>query len=462
MKSGLLALAFVTAFQLVPPVLQAATPAADRLVVLISVDGLAHYYFDDPKAPMPTIRKLAAEGARAKWMRCSFPTVTWTNHTTLVTGVNPGKHGVIGNDYFDRDQLKAVPFIPDPIFNKEEIVNTPTIYDLAHDAGLKTGGICWPASRGAKTWNWTVPDVFDQATFEKYSTPELLADAKEVGIPYEKQMEWCQKINEGKPMRDSMYARLATLIIAKHKPNLICLHLMTVDSAEHSYGHHTPEAYWAIHDSDSRVRDVVDAVEAAGMKDKTTFVVTSDHGFINFTKLVQPNVMLKKAGLVTAALGNKITDRKVWCHAEGGACFVYVLDEPNRDALISQIKPKLVAMEGVAHLIEGKDFPGIGFQTPDKDRRLPDLVLSAKDGYMFSSDAGGDAEIVTNEVSKGAHGYLQTESQMGASFVISGYGIKKGVVLDEITNLDVAPTMASLLGVQFKDTDGRVLREVLK
>src|SRR5215213_3934105 len=74
----------------------------DRHVILISVDGLAHYYFDDPKAPMPTIRKLAADGARAKRMKTSMPTNTWPNHTTLVTGVQPGKHGVIGNDYFDR------------------------------------------------------------------------------------------------------------------------------------------------------------------------------------------------------------------------------------------------------------------------------------------------------------------------------------------------------------------------
>src|SRR6187397_1445597 len=105
----------------------------DRRVILISVDGLAHYYFDDPKAPMPTIRKLAAEGARAKRMKTSMPTNTWPNHTTLVTGVQPGKHGVIGNDYFDRTQQKSIPYIPDPIFNKDEIVKSPTIYDVAHD-----------------------------------------------------------------------------------------------------------------------------------------------------------------------------------------------------------------------------------------------------------------------------------------------------------------------------------------
>src|SRR5690349_3050362 len=74
----------------------------DRIVVLMSVDGLAGFYFDDPSAEIPTIRKLAAEGARATGMRASNPTVTWPNHTTLVTGVSPALHGVVGNNFFDR------------------------------------------------------------------------------------------------------------------------------------------------------------------------------------------------------------------------------------------------------------------------------------------------------------------------------------------------------------------------
>src|SRR6185295_11502621 len=106
-------------------------PPSDRVVVMISVDGLAHYYFDDPKAEMPTIRELAAGGARAEKMKVSMPSVTWPNHTTLVTGTHPAKHGVIGNNYFSRAKNEVVPLIPDPYFNKEEIVKSPTIYDVA-------------------------------------------------------------------------------------------------------------------------------------------------------------------------------------------------------------------------------------------------------------------------------------------------------------------------------------------
>src|SRR5258707_13600007 len=102
----------------------AAAPAVDpdRIVVLMSVDGLANFYMDDPAAEMPTIRKLAAEGAKASSMRASDPTVTWPNHTTLVTGVSPARHGVVGNNYDDRVKCEKVTLIWDPDLDKDEIM----------------------------------------------------------------------------------------------------------------------------------------------------------------------------------------------------------------------------------------------------------------------------------------------------------------------------------------------------
>src|SRR5436189_46928 len=96
-----------------PSVRAAVVPG--RIVAMISVDGLAGYYLDDPKADMPNIRALAAEGARATSMKASTPTVTWPNHATLVTGCYPAKHGVIGNNYFDRAARKNVQLISDPV-----------------------------------------------------------------------------------------------------------------------------------------------------------------------------------------------------------------------------------------------------------------------------------------------------------------------------------------------------------
>src|ERR1700759_2951247 len=159
-----------------------AAPNPDHVVVMISVDGLAAYYLDDPKADMPTLRKLATEGARASMMKAVAPTVTWPNHTTLVTGDYPARHGVLGNNYYDRASGKKVVLISDPVFDKDEIVKVPTIYDAAKAAGLKTAAIRWPASRNAKTLDWTMPDVGTNKLMVDCMTPSLLAECREAGI----------------------------------------------------------------------------------------------------------------------------------------------------------------------------------------------------------------------------------------------------------------------------------------
>jgi predicted AlkP superfamily pyrophosphatase or phosphodiesterase len=206
---------------------------------------------------------------------------------------------------------------------------------------------------------------------------------------------------------------------------------------------------------------VVEAVEAAGLKENTAFVVTADHGFITYTKQILPNVLLKQAGMIKTGIGNKVLERRVWCHGQGVA-FIYVLDEANRQALLKEWTPKLAALEGVEEVIEGKDYAKYGLETPDKDARMPDLILSPKDGYLFSAGVDGDAVIVGSDVPKGAHGYSPSNPLMDASFVISGAGVKQGAVIEKMSNTDVAPTMAKLLGVELKNVDGRVLEEVLE
>ena len=101
------------------------------------MDGLAGFYLDDPRAQIcPALAQTSlGEGARASGMVSSSPTVTWPNHTTLVTGASPAQHGVLGDHGLDRQTGKNVALIMDPNFDKDQIVKLPTIYDVAHDAG---------------------------------------------------------------------------------------------------------------------------------------------------------------------------------------------------------------------------------------------------------------------------------------------------------------------------------------
>src|SRR5438034_6354355 len=96
-------------------------------VVLVSVDGLAASYLDDPRAEMPTLRKLAKSGAVAKGMITSFPSVTWPSHTSLITGVQPARHGVIGNSVWSRKLDRPLTYIGDPELTKDEAIKVPTL-----------------------------------------------------------------------------------------------------------------------------------------------------------------------------------------------------------------------------------------------------------------------------------------------------------------------------------------------
>lgn len=452
--------AFVCGFlALLPALVMAASPAPT--VILISVDGLASYYFDDPKADLPTIRWMAKNGARAERMEASFPTVTWPNHTTLVTGVEPGKHGVIGNSYYDRAQGKNISLLPDPLFDKEEIVKVPTIYDVAHQAGFKTAGVSWPASRNAKYLDWQLPDVGEQSLWEKYGTQSLFPELKAKGIPYEKQMEWAKAGILGKPMRDWMYTRICEHILEAHQPNVLLLHLVTEDGFEHSYGRSTPEAYWAGNDSDRRIGELVDFVKKSGMADRTTFFVTSDHGFISYTNNINLNVLLQKEGLVKVA-GNRIVESKVHFLSQGGSGFLYIKDGEDKAAIIKKLMPKLKAVEGMEVVIGPKDFAKAGHLLPAKNANEPDMMVAATDGYAFS-DSAAPKDLITPVGSvKGTHGYYHKNPQMYATFVAWGAAIKPGVTLKEVRNVDVAPTMAAVLGLKMKNVDGRVLKEILK
>src|SRR4051794_8810958 len=105
-------------------------------VVVISLDGFPAYALDDPKLPVPTLRRLMRTGVHGA-MTPINPTVTWPNHTTLVTGVGADRHGLLANGTIVRTgswpPVKVEPFI-----EKAKMVHSPTVYDAAHQAGLTT------------------------------------------------------------------------------------------------------------------------------------------------------------------------------------------------------------------------------------------------------------------------------------------------------------------------------------
>jgi predicted AlkP superfamily pyrophosphatase or phosphodiesterase len=439
----------------------AAASAADpgRIVVMVSVDGLAAYYLDDPKAEMPTMRALAAAGARATMMTASTPTVTWPNHTTLVTGVTPARHGVVGNNYLDRATGQKVTLISDPVFDKDEIVKVPTVYDVAKAAGMKTTAIRWPATRNARTLDWTIPDVGTAELLRKYTTPALLAECEKALIDIGGGGADADPSRSTPKPTDEACTRIFNLILHDHQPNLALLHLVWVDHTEHLKGPKSPEAYAAVKGADDQVREVWEELKR-DYPGKATLLVVSDHGFSPTKRLILPNVILRKAGLVETS-GNKETGGSVRVVVQGGAAMVYVLDDARRSDLIERVKEAFSNVKGVAKIVGPGQLKDYGVADPKDDPHAPDMILFAEEGCAFGDTAAGELPFNEKPERKGSHGHDASLPDLHATFIAWGVGIKPGAQLGVISNLSVAPTIARLLGLSLPNVEGRPLATAL-
>src|SRR5690606_13141001 len=149
------------------------------------------------------------------------------------TGCEPARHGVVGNNYFDRATRQRITLIGDPVFDKERIVKVPTIYDVAKRAGLRTAGIRWPASRNAPSLDVQVPDTGVRVVLQKYTTPSLLADCREAGLWTDGAAGSTSAPAAPKLSADERWTRVFQLVLSKYRPNLALLHLADVDHVEH-------------------------------------------------------------------------------------------------------------------------------------------------------------------------------------------------------------------------------------
>ena len=208
----------------------AQNPPSNRHVVLISIDGFPARLWNDPALPAPNLRKLAAAGAQARAMTVSNPSITWINHTTLVTGVNPRKHGVLFNGLLVR-QPNGMPPKIEQWADKERLVFVPTLYDVAHDAGLTTAESDWVAVTRAKTIDWSFPEL---PSPEGKVEREMIA----AGAFSEQKIQWMQfgAGRKNSAWLDECWTRGAQFIWEKHRPNLLLYHILNTDAVHHTYG----------------------------------------------------------------------------------------------------------------------------------------------------------------------------------------------------------------------------------
>jgi predicted AlkP superfamily pyrophosphatase or phosphodiesterase len=406
---------------------------------------------------MPTLRALAERGVVAERMATVFPSTTWPSHVSLVTGVSPAQHGVVGNSLLNRATRCAEDLTGDPIYDAPEILRAPTVYDRAHAARLKTAAIDWPATRGAPTLDFNLPFFKDQRVYETKTAPAVWAELTALGYPVHRQGEWAQLPKRF--LKDAMVADLAAHVVRRHTPDLLLAHFLCVDSFQHLFGPRSPEAYWAIEYVDGRLRDFLATLPPGELDARTVLLVVSDHGFLPAEREIRVNVRLKQLGLLGINDEPRPAGGDVRFVSNHGVGYVYVL-EVNPEPALRNLRPELLQLEGVANAWTTADYPALGLSIPSDNPYVGDLLLEAAPGYAFADDVTG-SDVLGPPRYLGTHGQSPAHPDLGAYFLAAGPGIRRGLTVPAISSRDVAPTIAHLLDIEMGPIEGRVLSEIL-
>src|SRR5262245_56029816 len=240
-------------------------------VILIAVDGLMPSAYRDPAlaARTPNLRRIAEQGVWADGVIGVTPTVTYPSHTTLITGVEPARHGIYDNRIFDPENRSNGAW-----YWFASAIQVPTLPGAVRSRGLTAAAVTWPVTIGMDL-DFNAPELIGLSRHPEHmalqraiSTPRTLYDAAAIarGTPY----AW--------PQSDRDRADLTMFLVRTYAPNLTMLHLIELDSAQHTYGPGSPEALDAMKLMDGYAGEIVDAARKAPGADRLTIAIVSDHG----------------------------------------------------------------------------------------------------------------------------------------------------------------------------------------
>lgn len=429
-------------------------------VVLISIDGMrGDYLWDDARyhLKVPNLKALAAGGSFAEAAESVTPTLTYPAHATIVTGVYPAQHGILANTRFQPERWRAGEdgYDRQDWYWEASLFKAPTLWQAARAKGLSTAAFGWPSTVGADIdWLYSPPpagfrpEVKDRgALLLELSTPELISRFTERLGPL-------RAARGDSRLADHYLALMAADALRERKPGLLLIHFGFADGQQHQFGPASPEGLAAIEDVDQNVGVLMHAVKEAGLTDSTTFIVTGDHGFLPLHTQLGANVPLVKEGLIILGAEGRIRDWEAIVNASRPFASVY-LKSPSLLPRVWAIFERLRSENaGVFRLLSREELDRLS-----ADRGAA-FALEAEPGYTFDNRLGG--AFGEPHGRKGGHGWTPARPGIETTFIASGRAIARGKRLTRVRLVDVAPTVARLLGLSLATTEGRVLTEILE
>lgn len=387
-------------------------PSDQAILILISIDGFRADYFE--RLQPPNLMKLAAAGVRADGLISQFPSNTFPNHYTIVTGLTLAHHGIISNnmqvaDIPGRFSMSNRAVLADPRWWGGE-----PIWNTAETQGRKAAPMFWPGSEAA------------------------------IGGRH---ASYWMPFDNGMPHVDRINRILGWLKLPDgQRPSFLTLYFADVDEAGHSGGPESDEVRDAVTRVDATIGLLIDGVKSLGFANRVHYVVVSDHGMAALSPdrviVLDDYIDLAKADVIdwSPELGVSPTD--------GDVETMYRALKDRHPALAVYRSSEVPAQYGLA------GHP-----------RLPPIYGMAKEGWYITSARERERWSEPNRhPPRGAHGYDPSLPSMHGLFIATGPRLRSGVRVKAFTNIHLYDLMCAVLGLTPAKNDGdpEVTRDMLR
>lgn len=371
-------------------------PQPPNTVVLISIDGLRSDAIGSGR--MPTLDGLARQGVQAQWMNPSYPTLTFPNHYTLVTGLRPDRHGIVHNT------------MRDPQLGRFSLGNREAVADPRWWGGepiwvtlQKHGGI-------AATMFWPGSEAPIAGQHPRYWQP---FDAK---VSADRRV-------------DQVLAWLD--LPPAQRPGFITLYFDQVDHAGHGDGPRSAQSQAAMGEVDIALQRLLAGLDTRQLRGATDLIVVSDHGMAAVARGndVQLDAVVPATAIDVVSYGQVV-----------GLFPVAGREREVADALLAR-------RDSFRCWRKAELPPRWRYGTHP---RIPPILCQADPGWELTTRARSRPEPLL----RGEHGYAPETADMRAVFIAAGPDFASGKRIAAFDNVDVYPLLAGLLAVPAQPGDG--------
>lgn len=407
---------------------------------------------------LPHFAEIFKDGAVINHVEPSYPSMTYPGHTTILTGVNPARHGIYHNEHIERGKLNQ------PWFCMKSDIKVPTLMDVAKEAGLTTCSINWPVSGGANI-DYNMPMIVP-VYYKGYEPQKYLRGTASDNVMDEYFWKFGRYHMGVDRSLDLLAMALAPEIIKDHgQPDVMLVKMCDLDGARHMNGVYSEAAKEQLRKHNEELGVLLESIRRYGDYDNTNFVVLGDHGHSTVEDVLKMNVLLKKNGFLQVNPDGTIKSFDALCHSTGFSAFIELRD-PNDKELYKRVYDFLLSLKDderikLDYVFTAKEaLEQYGLSGPFE------FVIESSRGVTFSEALLGDELFGAtvrgdHKIGEGSHGGLPFKTET-TTFIAKGPSVKPGALIERRQMIDEAPTMARMLGLEMKDVEGKVITEILK